>query len=78
MVQLDASGRLLVPKRCLQSAHIQQDVEFVGMGDTIEIGPKPEEPTAFLDDNTFSYAIESLMAEDKRQTKGNDQKEMEE
>ena len=78
IVQREASGRILLPKRCMQSVNIDQNVMFIGMGDTIEIWPKPEEPTAFLDDNTFSYAIESLMAEDKRQTKENDQKEMEE
>ena len=78
IVQLDASGRILLPKRCIQAVNIMQDVVFVGMGDTIEIWPKLDESTGFMDDNAFSCAIESLMAEDKRQTKENDQNKKEE
>ena len=61
MVQLDASGRLLVPKRCLQSAHIQQDVEFVGMGDTIEIWARQEADEPFMEAEAFGSALEELM-----------------
>ena len=78
IVQLDASGRILLPKRCIQAVNIMQDVVFVGMGDTIEIWPKLDESTGFMDDNAFSCAIESLMAESEDTTKENDQNKKEE
>ena len=37
VLTLDGNGRFLVPKRYLRMADIEQDVKFVGMGDTIEI-----------------------------------------
>ena len=77
-MQLDASGRILLPKRCIQAVNIMQDVVFVGMGDTIEIWPKLDESTGFMDDNAFSCAIESLMAESEDTTKENDQNKKEE
>lgn len=64
MVQLDASGRLLIPKRCLQAAQIQQDVEFVGMGDTIEIWAKQNTEQPFMEASLFGEAIETLMGGD--------------
>ena len=64
-VQLDASGRLLVPKRCLQAANIQQDVQFVGMGDTIEIWGDAKNDCD-MSTEEFGQALEEIMnSEDK-------------
>ena len=71
-VQLDASGRLLVPKRCLQAANIQQDVQFVGMGDTIEIWARQYTEKPFMDADEFGKSLEALMGGD---TEGNQEKE---
>ena len=71
-VQLDASGRLLVPKRCLQAANIQQDVQFVGMGDTIEIWAMQYTEKPFMDADEFGKSLEALMGGD---TEGNQEKE---
>lgn len=64
MVQLDASGRLLIPKRCLQVANIEQDVQFVGMGDTIEIWAKQNTEQPFMDAELFGKSLEELMGGD--------------
>lgn len=61
MAQLDASGRLLLPKRCLQAADIQQEVEFIGMGDTIEIWAKQKAEEPLMDQESFGKALEEIM-----------------
>jgi len=64
VLQLDASGRLLIPKRYLKLADIKQEVKFIGMGDTIELWPYDEEEKPFMDATAFSEALEDIMKED--------------
>lgn len=75
MAQLDASGRLLIPKRCLQAANIQQDVEFVGMGDTIEIWAKHNTEQPFMEAELFGKALEELMGGDADEKLGKEERE---
>ena len=37
VVNLDGNGRFLISKRLLKTAEIEQDIQFIGMDDTIEI-----------------------------------------
>ena len=37
LVSLDGNGRFLIPKRFQRMANIEQEIRFIGMGDTIEI-----------------------------------------
>lgn len=37
VTSLDSNGRILIPRRLLQTAFIEDNVRFLGMGDTIEI-----------------------------------------
>ena len=62
LITLDGNGRFLIPKRYQRLAAIEQDIKFVGMGDTIEIWglKKAEEQQMSADD--FSIALEELMA----------------
>ncbi|MCR5712891.1 MAG: division/cell wall cluster transcriptional repressor MraZ [Prevotella sp.] len=62
LITLDGNGRFLIPKRYQRLAAIEQDIKFVGMGDTIEIWglKKAEEQQMSADD--FSNALEELMA----------------
>ena len=64
VLTLDGNGRFLVPKRYLRMADIEQDVKFVGMGDTIEIwsGVKAEQEQMNPED--FGKALEELMGDD--------------
>ena len=58
---LDGNGRFLIPKRYQRMAEIEQDLKFVGMGDTIEIwsNKKAAEQQMKLED--FEAALEELM-----------------
>ena len=60
-VALDASGRFLIPRRCLRQAGIGQDVRFIGMGDTIEIWPSGPGGTGFVDPAAFGEALQRAM-----------------
>ena len=61
LLTLDGNGRFLIPKRYQRMAEIEQDIKFVGMGDTIEIwsNKKVEEQQMKPDD--FESALEELM-----------------
>jgi len=58
----DGNGRILLPKRCMQAAHIKQTVKFIGMGDTIEIWSKEEADKPFVDAQQYAEALQSMMS----------------
>lgn len=60
LTALDGSGRLLIPKRCMQLAGIEQNVKFIGMGDTIEIWSREIADVAFADSQALGKAIEEI------------------
>ena len=64
IVTLDGNGRFLVPKRYLRMADIEQDVKFVGMGDTIEIWSNIKAEQQQMTPEEFGEAIEELMNEE--------------
>lgn len=61
---IDASGRILLSRRCMEAAGITRDVKFIGMGDTIEIWSAENTQKPFLDPAAFGEALESLMRQD--------------
>lgn len=64
VLPLDASGRILVPRRYLDMAGVEQDVKFIGMGDTIEIWRGGDGKT-FVASEDFGRMLEQIMnAED--------------
>jgi len=65
IVTLDGNGRFLIPKRYLTMANIQQDVKFIGMGDTIEIWANDKSCKPFMDVDEFSSAIEALLGSEE-------------
>jgi MraZ protein len=64
VLTLDANGRFLVPKRYLRMADIEQDVKFVGMGDTIEIWSCQQAEQHQMNPEEFGEALEELMGDD--------------
>ena len=66
LLTLDGNGRFLIPKRYQRMAEIEQDIKFVGMGDTIEIwsNKKVEEQQMKPDD--FEVALEELMGSEAK------------
>lgn len=63
ILTLDGNGRLLIPKRYLKLANIDQSVKFIGMDDTIEIWRKDDEEKPFLEPDEFGQALEELMGQ---------------
>ncbi len=61
IMPLDSNGRVLIPKRYMKMTNIEQDVKFIGMGDTIEIWTVKEAETPFMDPAEFGSALESVM-----------------
>lgn len=62
LVTLDGNGRLLIPKRYQRMADIEQDIKFVGMGDTIEIWGIQKAEEQSMAPEEFGNALEELMA----------------
>ena len=58
VLTLDGNGRFLVPKRYLRMADIEQDVKFVGMGDTIEIWSSVKAEQEQMNPEDFGKALE--------------------
>ena len=62
-VTLDGNGRFLISKALLEKAGIQQDVRFIGMGDTIEIWASGRIEETQMSNEAFGQALESIMAQ---------------
>ena len=70
LVNLDASGRMLIPRRYQEMVGITQTVRFLGVGDTIEIWAGGEGSKPFMDADDFGKALEELMGEVTQPPKG--------
>jgi len=62
LVTLDGNGRFLIPKRYQRMAAIEQDIKFVGMGDTIEIWSTQKAEEQQMSAEDFGTSLEELMA----------------
>ena len=60
-INIDASGRILLPKRYMKMAGIQQEVRFIGMDDTIEIWAKEKVEAPFMSPEEFGRELEKIM-----------------
>ncbi|MBR1879791.1 MAG: division/cell wall cluster transcriptional repressor MraZ [Prevotella sp.] len=67
VLTLDGNGRFLVPKRYLRMADIEQDIKFVGMGDTIEIWSCQQAEKNQMKPEDFGETLEELMVEMKNE-----------
>ena len=59
----DGNGRILLPKRYLQMAGIQNDVRFIGMDNTIEIWAKEYTERPFMASEEFSEALQDILGD---------------
>ena len=59
----DSSGLILIPRKLLVAAGIDQRIRFIGMGDSIEIwnGDRTERP--FIEQEDFIKALEDVMSD---------------
>lgn len=63
-ITLDGNGRFLISKRLLKAADISQDIQFIGMDDTIEIWSPQHLEEIQKTDEAFSTEFESIMNSD--------------
>lgn len=59
--ELDGNGRILIPRRYLALAGIEQCVRFIGMGDTVEIWSSAACEKPFMEPEEFGKALEGIM-----------------
>ena len=60
LVEIDSSGRILIPKRYLQIAGISTDVHFVGVDCTITIEAPDSMEGSEMDDDAFEQRMNEL------------------
>ena len=61
VVTLDGNGRFLISKRLQRAAGINQDIQFIGMDDTIELGSPQDLTKTLRTDEDFSREFEDIM-----------------
>ena len=61
VLTLDGNGRFLIPKRYQRMADIEQDIKFVGMGETIEIWRNHKIEEQHMEPTEFQNTLELLM-----------------
>lgn len=66
LVSLDGNGRFLIPKRFQRMANIEQEIRFIGMGDTIEIWSNNEAEQQKMSAEDFGNALEKLMTDNDK------------
>ena len=62
-VTLDGNGRFLISRRALEFAGIDQQVKFIGMGDTIEVWAEQQTQEAFMNADEFREALAGMMGD---------------
>ena len=60
-IEMDSSGRILMPKRYMQMADIDVEVSFLGVDSVIEIWSKENLEKPMLSPELFSVKIQELM-----------------
>ena len=66
-ITLDGNGRFLISRRLLKVADIGQDIQFIGMDDTIEIWAPQNLEQVQKTDEAFSLEFENIMNGDSEQ-----------
>lgn len=61
VVTLDGNGRFLISKRLQRVAGINQDIQFIGMDDTIEIWSPDDLQKTLRPEDEFGKQFESIM-----------------
>ena len=64
VVTLDGNGRFLLSKRLQKAAGLEQDLQFIGVDDTIEIWSPSYLQKTFRSDEEFGAEFESIMNQD--------------
>ena len=62
-IEMDASGRILIPKRYLKLVSIENEIRFLGVDNTIEIWAKEKLESPLVEPEEFSKKLEELMSD---------------
>ncbi len=62
-VEMDANGRILIPKRCQEMIGIENEIRFIGVDNTIEIWTKEGLNEVLLTVEDFGDEIQRLMSD---------------
>ncbi len=60
-ITLDSGGRMLIPKRYLEDANIQNEVRFIGVDNTIEIWNRQAADALLNEPEELATSLENLM-----------------
>jgi MraZ protein len=60
-LEMDANGRVLIPKRYLRMASIDTDVRFLGVDETIELWAKERLENPLVEPDEFMSKLQQLM-----------------
>lgn len=60
-IGIDGNGRILIPRRYLESADIQNEVRFIGMDNSIEIWNRQKAESLLDETDTLAESLENLM-----------------
>ena len=63
IVYPDSNGRILIPRRLLDAAGIEQGIRFIGMGDYIEMWSSEATEQPFVSPEEFTAALAELMGD---------------
>lgn len=63
-LELDANGRILIPKRCLQMISADSDIQFLGVDNTIEVWGKNQLSESLIATEDFASEIQRIMGGD--------------
>jgi MraZ protein len=61
VVSLDGNGRFLISKRLMKVAEIEQDLQFIGMDNTIEIWAPEKLKETLKSEEEFGIEFENIM-----------------
>lgn len=62
-LDIDASGRILIPKKYMQMIDVSSDVLFLGTGDTIELWKQEALSKTLLPADDFGAMLQGLMSD---------------
>ena len=62
-LEMDASGRILIPKRYLKMVSIDNEIRFLGVDNTIEVWSKEKLQNPLVEPGEFSSKLEELMGD---------------
>lgn len=67
-IGIDGNGRILIPRRYLESADIQNEVRFIGMDDSIEIWNRQKADNLLNNFDVLAESLETLMSNSEHES----------